>query len=57
MTLMAGTYTVASATGYPPEEVPGIVIVTGPGTTQDFNLEMPQGAWTPDQATHLEYNR
>ncbi len=47
MSLVPGTYNVtASKTGYQPQTVSGVVVVTGTATTVDFNLVY-QGQWMP----------
>jgi Subtilase family/PKD domain/Carboxypeptidase regulatory-like domain/Kelch motif len=57
MTALVGTYNVtASKTGYTPQTVSGVVVVTDTVTTQDFNLEF-QGTWTQMPATCFDLTR
>ena len=57
MSLVPGTYNVtASATGYAPQTVSGIVIVTDTVTSQDFALTY-QGQWMPGPSMCFDLTR
>jgi len=57
MTALVGTYNVtASKTGYAPQTVSGVVVVTDAVTTQDFDLEF-LGTWTQQPAACFDLTR